>query len=124
MKRYLMKHFFFLTILASLVACGGVSDSSVVSDLSIDETKEVCQDMAADLPETVECSGQTVPVGPGDEANCEDVEVAPAACTATVGEYKACIKALYTDCAFLKVLEVGLPAECTSLPQDCFPKAD
>ncbi len=103
-----------------LIACGGddgPSDSTKLTSLSAADIKSVCEDLAADFPErTVDCGGGfTLTVGQ-NPAECAAITVPPAACTATVGDARACIGGLAgaTDAEICSDTFM-LPAECAAL---------
>ncbi len=99
-----------------MAACGGgVDDSKKLSDLSTEEAKDVCLDLAADFPERmVTCSGVTITIGLS-EAECNTPDTAPATCTATVGDVRACNKAMYELSDAELCSSQSLPAACAKL---------
>ena len=107
----------FLCLVAFLVGCGGdgVSDSKKLTDLSASESKDVCLELAADYaPRTVNCDGQMITIGI-DEADCNTTETAPATCTATVGDARACYDAMYSMTDAQLCMGTAPPAACAKL---------
>lgn len=108
----------FLCLSAFLIACGGdgVPDSKKLSDLTAEESKDACEEAAADYPErTVNCGdGITLTVGI-DEAECATAEPAPASCTATVGDARACFEAMYSLTDAQICMAESLPAACAKI---------
>lgn len=97
-------------LLAALVGCGGVDDSKKLSELSTDESKDVCDELADDYPEkTVTCDGVMFTI----KVNC-DGQVASPNCTATVGDARDCSAALYVQ-AEACMIDAPLPPACAKL---------
>jgi hypothetical protein len=103
---------------ATLLGCGGsgVSDSKKITELTTEEAKDVCQEMAEDFPEkTVTCEGGlSFKVGI-PAAECDNPDVAPATCTATVGDARACNEAIYSQSDAELCSDTPLPAACAPL---------
>lgn len=103
---------------ATLLGCGdeGVSGSKKITELTVEEATDVCMEMAEDFPErTVTCEpGVTFEIGFSDAA-CTNVEPAPAACTATVGDARACNEAIYSQTDAELCMDGPLPAACAPL---------
>lgn len=103
-----------------LIACGGddgPSNSTKLTSLSVTDLKSVCEDLAADFPErTVDCGGGfTLTVGQS-AADCANITAPAAACTATVGDVRACVGGLQaaTDAEICSDTFMA-PAECAAL---------
>jgi hypothetical protein len=103
------------------MGCGGdgVSDSKKLTDLSTQETKDVCEELAADFPErTVNCSGTMITIGYNKAECAGNTEPAPATCTATVGDVRDCADALFSLSDDQICTTDELPAACAPL-NDC-----
>ena len=114
----------FLAVPFAIAACGGggsgISDSKRMADLSIDEARDLCHEFADDYPvETFTCPGSDQASSRGtDPADCDaaDFELGvPAACPATVGQFRSCTDALYSlsDDEFCNLQSI--PTECAFL---------
>lgn len=108
-----------LLSLALVTACdggmGGASDSTKLVDLTPEQLRSLCLDFAEDFPpRTITCSGQEQTVGI-DAAECDMPSDFDPACTATVGEMRACFNAIanFTDAQFCDGTE---PPQCAALP--------
>jgi hypothetical protein len=109
-----------LTAMA-LAACGGddgVDGSKKLSELSVAENKDACLELAEDYPEkTVDCGdGATLTVGL-TATECNDQQVAPATCTATVDEARACTADIYNQSNADLCMDKPLPASCSKLAE-------
>jgi hypothetical protein len=79
-------------------ACGdsGVSDSKRLADLTADESRELCLDLAGRFPpRELTCPGETTPRIVFAPPDCETSDDVPATCTAPVGDFNKCISELY-----------------------------
>ena len=78
-------------VLVSFVGCGGGwDDSTLLRDLSVEESQEVCSSIVDDYPaRTITCSGQMITMGL-TAADCDDAEPASESCEATVGYSRFC----------------------------------
>ena len=106
-----------LAVIVMVAACGGgVDGSKKLSELSAQEAKDACNELAEDFPEkTVMCSAEvTITVGL-TAAECANETPAPAACTATVDEARACTEALYNQTMQQLCSDAALPAACMKL---------
>jgi hypothetical protein len=115
-----MKKLVFLSLV--LMACGGgsgVDDSKKLSDLSADESKDLCEELADSFPEkTVDCDGQMITIG-YDKADCAGtIEPPPASCTATAGDVRDCADALSALSDEQVCTATDLPAACAAI-SDC-----
>lgn len=101
-----------------LLGCGdeGVSGSKKVTELTVEEAKDVCLELVADFPErTVTCAPEvTITIGL-TAADCTDPEPAPATCTATVSDVRACNEAMYSQSDADLCMDKPLPAACAVL---------
>jgi hypothetical protein len=118
-----MKTLSIVSILAAmaLTACGGddgVDGSKKLSELTVAESKDACLDLAADYPEkTIDCGdGLTLTVGI-TAAECNDQQTAPATCTATVDDSRACTADVYNQSDADLCSDKPLPASCSKLTQ-------
>lgn len=119
MKRSILVAF----ILSAAAACGGggggssgIPDSTVASDLSMEEVVSFCEEMAADYPaREVDCGGTEPEQNGIDPAECADAEPFADTCTATVGDFRDCFGAIYalSDEEFCNLTEI--PPECEPL---------
>lgn len=76
----------FSALVLSMVACGGVSDDTKLSELADGDADEVCADITE---ETKDCSGVTITRKGG--ADCAaGLKSIPDSCTATVGDFNDC----------------------------------
>jgi len=101
----------------SLGACAddGVPDSKKLTELTVAEAKDACLELQADYPErTVTCGTITITIGL-TVAECNDETPAPAACTATVGDARACNSDLYKQTDAELCADGPLPASCAKL---------
>jgi hypothetical protein len=108
-----------ITVAMVLGACGGgVDGDKKLSELSVSENKDACLELAGDYPEkTVDCgNGVTLTVGL-TAAECNDQEVAPATCTATVDDARACTADIYNQSNADLCMDKPLPASCSKLTQ-------
>ena len=104
-----------------LAACGGddgPADSTPVTQLSAEEAKDFCVELAGDLPQrTITCGEElTIQVG-FDAAECATEALFDAECTATVGNARACVEALAG-------LSDAMWCTMEQLPPACAPVAD
>lgn len=100
-----------------LVGCGGdgVSDSKKLADLTAEESKDVCLDLAAEYPEkTIVCGTTSVTLGLAT-AECNTSDDVPATCTATVGDIRECTGVLYSLSTDQFCMLDSLPAACAPL---------
>ncbi|MFK7930882.1 MAG: hypothetical protein AB8H79_22045 [Myxococcota bacterium] len=106
-----MRNLMLISTLA-LAACG-VGDSTLIADLDAEDATKVCEEFEA---RTIECEfdGGSIEIELG--ADCSAPFVAPPeACTATVGDYRACYGA-YADLDDAAACEAeGFPTECEPL---------
>jgi hypothetical protein len=104
----------------TLIGCGGGIDGSTkLSDLSVAEVKDLCNELLDDYPEkTVDCgNGFTVTVGVA-ASECSDPSEAPATCMGTVEDQRDCISEIYNQSDMETCSDQALPAACTRL-QGC-----
>jgi hypothetical protein len=115
-----MKKFALLTLV--VLGCGGgsgVSDSKKLADLSTDEAKDLCEELADGFPErTVDCSGVMITIGFNKAECATDSEPAPSSCTATAGDARDCADAMSALTDDQICTSDSLPAACAPL-QDC-----
>lgn len=82
-----------------LTACGsGIADSALLGELTDEEATALCEELATDTPNEIECGSKkysfTFTAGI-DPADCDDATASfDADCTATAGDMRACIAAL------------------------------
>lgn len=109
-----------LMMLTFLNGCGGISDDTLIADLTVDDAATVCEEFA-EYDRSVTCgtgdTAVTIDMGMGTVEECTaEFEPAPAGCTATMGDVRACMDAFnaLTDediCAGT----TGIPPECTAM---------
>jgi hypothetical protein len=96
--------------LFALAACGGLSDTTTLGELTAEDWTALCEEVSVADPQPVTCSDD-VEITPSSAAECaEDTEVF-AGCTATVGDLRDCMDAINADPCVL--LEETPPASCT-----------
>ena len=96
----------------------GVSDSKKLTALTTAESKDVCLELAGDYPErTVMCGTTAITVGL-TAAECNVDDPATATCTATVGDARDCVDALYSQTDAQLCADTPPPAACAKL-QGC-----
>lgn len=97
---------------------GGVDGDKKLSELSVAESKDACLELAGDFPEkTVDCGmGVTITIGL-TAAECNDQDAAPATCTATVDDARACTEDIYNQSDADLCMDKPLPASCSKLSQ-------
>lgn len=101
-----------------MAAGSGVSDSKKLTDLSADEAKDLCEELADGFPErSVDCSGVMITIG-FDKSECASASEAPASCTATAGDARDCADAMSALTDEQICTSEDLPAACAPL-QDC-----
>jgi hypothetical protein len=104
-----------------VVGCGdeGVSGSKKITELSAAESKDVCQEFAGDYPERTVMCGPDVTFTIGfKDVDCNNIEPAPATCTATVGDARACNDAIYSMSDAELCGDGPTPPACAKL-EDC-----
>lgn len=107
-----------LSILAVpfLVACGGPSDSTKITELSDDEAKDLCEEMVDANPQRmVTCMGVTITVGLS-AASCSDPPTPNPSCQATVGEARDCNED-QGDQTEADICAGMIPSSCAKLAQ-------
>jgi hypothetical protein len=100
------------TILAVLAGCGGISDDTLLVELTPEDQGALCEDNIGDVEtSTVECDGYgEVTVEPVSQSECVDQLDVSDDCAATVGEWLACNDAAFADPCGLVLGEV--PTAC------------
>jgi hypothetical protein len=104
----------------AIVGCGGGIDGSTkLSDLSVAEVKDLCEELLDDYPQkTVDCgNGFTIPIGVS-AAECSDPSEAPDGCMGTVEDQRDCIGTTYNQSDAETCSDHALPASCMRL-QGC-----
>lgn len=104
------------------VACGGgsggsgIADSTKLTSLTPEQAKDLCEELAAILPErTVMCApGVTVTIGTSS-AECAMPDSPPATCMATVGDVRDCQDALKAATDMQICSDTFFPPACMKL---------
>lgn len=105
---------FSLLVVPFMIACGGPSDSTKITDLSTDEAKDLCEESVDANPErTITCSGVMLTVGLSS-ADCADPGTPPTSCTATVGDVRDCNEAQGNQTE-AEICAGTIPAACEAL---------
>ncbi|MBP6630235.1 MAG: hypothetical protein KBG28_18155 [Kofleriaceae bacterium] len=108
-----MKHVLLAGVLTSLLGCGDepVPAARPLSGLTAAEVDTLCEELVADFPARItQCTGFDLVIGVPEPA-CQNYP-APATCTATVGDLRACMSAWFAlSQAELCALD-DAPAEC------------
>jgi len=105
--------------LALLLSACGISDGKEITSLSDSQAESLCEEYE---PRTITCSGDGFDFEIVLNEDCEsNTSATPVDCTATVGDYRSCMDALYerTDA---EVCEdpAAVPGECSALfDQSC-----
>jgi hypothetical protein len=99
-----------------IIACGGPSDDTKIRDLSVEESKDLCEEAVESNPErTITCMGVMITVGL-TSADCTDPGMPGPSCEATVGEARACNEAQGNQTE-AEICMGMLPAACAKLAQ-------
>jgi hypothetical protein len=115
-----MRKTLLVVVCLAVNACGGgggsgVSDSTVLADLTAEEAMALCEEVAGER--TVTCDGQEITIGV-DPADCATAETFPSTCEATAGDLRDCLDAMdaLSD-EEICTLEVP-PTECSEVFSD------
>ena len=100
----------------AFAGCGGISDDTKLSELTVSEAKDLCLELAADYPEKSVSCGNGISIRLGvTKASCDDETPASDACTATAGDFRDCTAALYGQTDAEACMDRPLPAACAKL---------